>query len=84
MSSDRIVFRANDDGGMLLDTAAGLMFGLTPVAAVAWPALRSGGGLDAAVEAVLEHFDVDEATARTNLEQFITTLHEHGLLDQTS
>ncbi|MEV6986662.1 PqqD family protein [Sphaerisporangium sp. NPDC051017] len=81
-ADQKTIFRATDEGGFLLDVTAGTVFGFTPVAAVAWPVLSSGSGLDAAVAAVLENFDIDEATARTHLDHLITSLREHGLLER--
>lgn len=78
---DHIAFQATDEGGVLLDVAAGHVFGLTPAARVAWAAFASGGGLDAAAAAVLERFVTDEATACTGLEHLIADLHGRGLLE---
>jgi hypothetical protein len=77
----KILFRANGEGGMLLDVATGTMYGLTPTAAVAWAVLADGGDLAAAIAAVLETFAIDEDTARADLTALMIDLREHGLLE---
>lgn len=78
---DGIVFQTTEAGAVLLDTAGGQFFGLSPVASVTWTALAVGADLDQVVAAVLEAFEIDEATACTDIHRLLDTLDRHGLLE---
>ncbi|MBV9140572.1 MAG: PqqD family protein [Pseudonocardiales bacterium] len=61
----------------------GQFYGLNPVAAVAWTTLAHAGSTEDVVAAVLERFEIDEGTARTDVYGFIGALRSRGLLSST-
>ncbi len=80
---DGVVFQDNEHGAVLLDVTAGQFYGLNPVAAVAWAALAHTGTAEDAISAVLDRFDIDESTARTDVNGLIAEFHSRGLLAST-
>ncbi|MEV4471215.1 PqqD family peptide modification chaperone [Nonomuraea sp. NPDC049504] len=77
-----------DEGAVLLDTRAGLFYGLNPAAAVIWAAVTSAGDgdgepLDRATSAVVARFAVDDATAREDAHAHLALLIEQGLLEDS-
>lgn len=55
---------------------------LNDTAAFLWERLTNGATEDELVGAILEHYtDVDEATARESVSDFVNTLREAGCLD---
>lgn len=56
------------------------IFTLSPSAAVAFEALNNGGDEEDALRAILDNFDVDEDTARKDLDDFLVSLREFGII----
>lgn len=55
---------------------------LNDTAAFLWERLTNGATEDELVGAILEHYtDVDEATARESVSDFVNTLREAGCID---
>ena len=71
-----------DTGGevVILDVASSTYFALNPVGAAVWPLLSEGATRGQLLEAILARFDVDEATASRDLDAFLASLRERGLL----
>lgn len=78
--SDDVVAREVGDETMLLDLASGTYFGLNPVGGLFWKMLEEGRALAEARAALLEEFDVDEATLDQDLSALLTDLVEKGLV----
>lgn len=58
----------------------GLMITLNETGALLWQLLEQGSDADALTAALLAEYDVDEATARANVEHFTAKLKRNGLL----
>lgn len=56
------------------------VFTLTPVAARIWTLIDGTRDLDAIVDAVIEEFEVDRATAAADVEELLTSLQEASLI----
>ena len=56
------------------------LFVLTDVGAFLWDLLPGAAGTDALVQAVLEEYDVDEATARADIEAFLEKLRSMDIV----
>lgn len=54
---------------------------LNAVGAFLWGLLEDGCGESDLLSAVLEKYDVDEQTARTDLASFLSTAREHDLFE---
>lgn len=82
--ADRVVFRATEQGAVLLDTITGEFFGLNPAAAVVWTVLAAGADPGDAVAAVLDAFDIDETAARIDVQELLDAIRERGLIAEAS
>lgn len=56
------------------------IFTLSPSAAAAFEAISNGGDEEDALRAILDNFDVDEDTARKDLDDFLVSLREFGII----
>lgn len=56
------------------------IFTLSPSAATAFEAINNGGDEEDALRAILDNFDVDEDTARKDLDDFLVSLREFGII----
>ncbi|MFN8639079.1 MAG: PqqD family protein [Dehalococcoidia bacterium] len=75
-----VVGRAVGDEMVLLDLRSGTYFTLSTVASTVWSSLEGGHGLDEVVAAVVEEFEIDEATARADVLEFLAAAAESGLV----
>ena len=57
------------------------IFTLNPVAATIIRVLKDGGDREMAVQKILDDFDTDEKSAGEDVDEFIKTLTESGLLE---
>lgn len=58
------------------------LFSLNRVATFVWEHIEEVGDIEEMVQLVLEHFDVDETTARTDVEGFISELKLVGFIEE--
>jgi len=58
----------------------GLMI-LNESGALLWKLLEKGAEMDDLVQALLNEYDVDEATARADIEEMIGNIRDRGLLE---
>lgn len=82
--------------GFLLRTVAGenvavptgehlegnMMITLNDTGRLLWERLEKGAELQELVAALLEKYEVDEATARSHTDAFVAALKKHGFLEQ--
>ena len=66
---------------VLLDVSTGTYYALNRVGALAWKHLLDLKDLEQLAQAILEEYDVDEATLRKDLEAFVKDLVDHGLAE---
>lgn len=57
------------------------LFVLNELGAFIWERLEAAEDEDALTEAVLEVYEIDEATARTDVAAFMDDLRAHGIID---
>jgi len=74
-----VLFQEVDGEAVLLSVDDGTYFGLNEVGTLAWKYLIGTGSLDDAFRGILEEYEVDEATLRTDLEAFAEELVSSGL-----
>lgn len=56
------------------------LFTLSPTAACAFSVFRNGGDENDALKAILSEYEIDEETARSDLEEFILSLRDFGII----
>jgi hypothetical protein len=65
---------------VLMDLAAGLYFGLDPVASHIWQSLSDHGDPARAAEELARDYEVDPEQARADIERWIAELETKGLV----
>jgi hypothetical protein len=70
----------NEDGGTVLDIDHGQMFRLNPVGALILESIGRGCAEIEIVREISRRYSVGEATAASDLREFITSLEEHKLV----
>jgi hypothetical protein len=75
-----MTWRELDDQIVVLDLETSVYLNVTGSGAVVWLLLADGATLEAMVDAVVEAYDIDPETARTDLVAFLDDLRQRGLL----
>jgi len=70
-----------DGDAALLNLENEQYFGFDAVGASMWAALTTSPTIDDAVQLLLAEFEVDEATLRADIEQFVDELADRGLVE---
>ncbi len=78
-----VASRHLDETTILAELRDGAYFELDAVGSVIWKELAEGARLEELVATVTSAFDVDEATARADVQAFLADLVERGLIDST-
>jgi Coenzyme PQQ synthesis protein D (PqqD) len=78
-SSDVLVREIGDEA-VLLDLRTERYLGLDGVGRVIWAELSRGGSAEVAVQCVLALYDIDEATARRDVQAFVSALLDQQLM----
>jgi len=78
---DDVLSRDLDGEAVLLDLGSGTYFGLNEVGTEIWQLIGSGATVAEVRAALLERFEVDEATARRDLDALVGELLERGLVE---
>lgn len=74
---------ALSDNGFLFDTRSGNTFSVSRSGTFLLRALIAGADPEALPERLVQHFDVDEGTARRDVAQFLFRLRDMGLAPAT-
>jgi len=77
---DDVLYQVIDDELVLLNIANSQYYGLDPIGADMWNMLLEHRDADTVVSRVCEKYEVDEATARCDLQALIQSLRELGLV----
>jgi hypothetical protein len=75
-----IVWRSVDGEIVLLDRRTWAYVGINGTGAALWHHVVGGTTRENLVQALLAAFEVDEPTARADVDSFVATLHDHDLL----
>jgi hypothetical protein len=81
-ASPDVIFRALDDGGVLVHLNGNQIFELNATAAHIWPLIARGERGETIVSSLVDAFDVDAATAARELDALLTALSDAGLIDR--
>jgi len=76
-----VLVRQVEDESVLLNLHSERYFGLDEVGTRMWATLTASDSIQAAYEALLEEYQVEEEQLRHNLEELIQKLVENGLLE---
>lgn len=75
-----VLFRTVGDEALLLKLDTEQYLGLDPVGARIWTVLSEAPSIQAAYDRLLDEYDVTPERLRQDLEQFLGTLIEQGLI----
>jgi hypothetical protein len=75
-----VLFQQVGDEAVLLNLNNSRYYGLNEVGARMWQLLEEHGALEPVVAQVVEEYEVDEATARQDLETLVAQLLEHEMI----
>lgn len=75
-----VILQELGDDMVLANLDTGVYFALNEVAARTWALLRDCSTLDAVFDALLDEYEVDEATLRSDVESLLKQFEEYGLM----
>ena len=70
-----------DDEAVLLQSEAGMYYGMNEVATLLWERLEEPATVGALRDALLSEFDVDAAVAHRDLQRFLADVEATGLVE---
>lgn len=71
-----------DDEVVVLDTVRSVYLGANATGAILWRELAKGTSRPALVDLLLESFDIERAQAERDVDSFVASVREQGLLEQ--
>jgi hypothetical protein len=80
LNADRVTWRRVGDELVVLDLVGSAYLSVNDTGAAVWDLLDGGAARADLVAALLEAFEVDEATAASDIDEFIADLAGRGLL----
>ena len=78
---EHVMFRELDGEAVLLNLQNEMYYGLDEVGTRMWQLLTTSDSVQAAMNTMLEEFDVSPQTLEQDLADLITELKSHGLLE---
>lgn len=81
---DDIVYREIDGEIVVLNLASGDYVAFDAIASRIWRLIEEFGSLPLVKSGLLAEYDLDEETCQTELDAFVRTLHEKGLIAITA
>ena len=76
----QVMSRLVGEETVLLDLQSGMYFGLDGVGKRIWESIGEGLTLGETSQVIMSEFEVDEATAQSDVFEFVSDLVERGLL----
>lgn len=81
LRADAVDWREVDGQVVVLDRAGSVYLAVNAAGAELWPTIVQGGTRQQLVQALLDSFDVDRARAERDVDAFVASLSERGLLE---
>lgn len=81
IDKQRVVWGEMDGEALLLDLVSGSYFSLDELGKLIWEKLGDGQTEDEIVQSITESYEVDEATSRADVKEFLEKLQAAGLLE---
>jgi hypothetical protein len=78
---EAVEWREADDEVLVLDVGAGEYLATNATGARLWQALAEGSDREQLVAMLVESFDVDESAAASDVDGFLATVRDRGLLE---
>jgi hypothetical protein len=81
LRADALDWREVEGQVVVLDRAGSVYLAVNATGAALWPAIVEGATRTELVRVLLDTFDVDSARAEGDVDAFVTTLSQRGLLE---
>jgi hypothetical protein len=81
LRADNLMWRQVGNELMVLDTNSSEYLAVNKTGVALWPLLLAGATRAVLAEALVEHFQIDLATAASDAERFVSSLEDLGLLE---
>ena len=78
--AENVLFQAVADEAVLLNLNDNLFYGLDDIATRMWRLLLEHGQAEAVIQQMLQEYEVDEATLRSDLSALVQEMERRGLL----
>jgi hypothetical protein len=82
LNPEAVVWQEIDGELVAIDLGTSEYLTVNGAAAVAWPLLVEGATLDQLVEALCSRYTIEEAQARADMLEFVTTLRQRRLVTE--
>jgi hypothetical protein len=79
-ASPLIVSHEMDKGAILMDTSNGACFELNGAGALVWDRIGRGLALEAIIDEIVEAYDIDKDTARSDVQRLVDDLARQGIV----
>ena len=79
--SEQVRWQVVDEDGILVNLDSGFYFSMNPVALFIWNLCDGNHSANTILAEIISTFDVDESTARRDLQAFLTQLEAESLLE---
>jgi hypothetical protein len=83
LRSDDLAWRTVDEEMIAIDVRDSTYLTANDSGALLWVALAAGATKEQLASSLVDTYGIDAATAAADVEQFLSDLREHGLLDET-
>jgi Coenzyme PQQ synthesis protein D (PqqD) len=80
LDASRYTWRRVDDKLVVLDLVGASYFSISDSGSALWERLTEGASFEVLVDDLCERFEIDRAQAATDVETFLGTLREFGVL----
>lgn len=80
--SDEVIASKMDDEVVMMSVEQGMYFGLDPIAADIWDVLESKKTVKEIIEAMVKKYDVDKATCKKDVLQFLRQMQKNNLVSE--
>ena len=78
--SPDVIFQELKDEMVAADLNSGVYFAMNEVAAQMWKLLQKASSIDEVVAAMLDEYEIDEETLRSDVRALVSRLEERGLI----
>ncbi|MFW2381110.1 MAG: PqqD family protein [Acidimicrobiales bacterium] len=80
LDADRAAWRVVEDELVVLDLETSAYLSINETGTSVWPSLETGATRDELITAVLDTYDIDSETAGRDIDVFLESLQQRGLL----
>lgn len=84
LRAEMVEWRIVDEQVVALDLDRSVYLGINATGATVWTRLATGATESELLAAILEQFEIDEPTARSDLRAFVDDLRQRGMIEEVA